>query len=217
MFAHTIGNSSWKQNWLLHGTGQGKTKGWGTSYGHKAGCSVVLSPFSCTKVSNSSTSSSLVGDYSHLHTRSEIQLRSLRHSSFQAFAAFWSADPKCHSQRLINWSENQAFICRGDCLQDYVGFKKIMVGSNIDSKFVKETTRKQERIKKKKNMQCSLRAQGFPLSWFLSRRVFLVLDSLLTKCILVLDMLNHDSTVISILSILIQGYLFSSPMLQQWI
>ncbi len=213
----TIGNSSWKQNWLLHGTGQGKTRAWRTSYGHKAGCSVVSSPFSCTKVGNSSTSSFLVGDYSHLHRRSGIQLHSLRHSSFQAFAAFWNADLGCHSHRLVNWFENQAFICRGDCLQDYVGLKRFMVGSKIDSKFVKETTRKHERIKKEKNLKCSLRAQGFPLSWLLSRRVFLVLDSLLTKCILVLDMLNHDSMVISILSIPIQGYLFSSPMLQQWI
>ncbi len=49
-------------------------------------------------------------------------------------------------------------------MQDYVGFKKIMVGSKIDSKFVKETTRKQEIIKKEKNLHCSLRAQGFPLS-----------------------------------------------------
>jgi hypothetical protein len=49
-------------------------------------------------------------------------------------------------------------------LQDYVGLKRFMVGSKIDSKFVKETTRKHERIKKEKNLKCSLRAQGFPLS-----------------------------------------------------
>jgi hypothetical protein len=38
-----------------------------------------------------------------------------------------------------------------------------------------------------------LSEQGFPLSWFLSTRLFLVLDSLLAKCILALDMLNYDS------------------------
>ncbi len=78
-------------------------------------------------------------------------------------------------------------------MQDSVGFKRLMVGSEIDSEFVKERTRKQEKIKKEKNLQCSLTGQGFPLSRFLSTRVFLVLDSLLAKCILDLDMLNYDS------------------------
>ncbi len=193
MSTHTIGNSSRERNWVLQGTGRGEARAWGTSYGRKAGYSAVSSPFSCTKVRSSPTGSSLVGDYSHLHRRSGILLHSLRHSSFQASAAFRSADPGCHSQRLVNWSENQAFICRGDCLQDSVGFKRFMVGSEIDSEFVKERTRKQERIKKEKNLQWSLRGQGFPLSWFLSTRVFLVLVSLLAKCILALDMLNYDS------------------------
>ncbi len=183
MQAHCVRTHYWKlfagTEFSVAGDGTGrKQEPEESSYGRKAGYSAVSSPFSCTKVGSSPTDSSLVGDYSHLHRRSGILLHSLRHSSFQAPAAFWSADPGCHSQRLVNWSENQAFVLqRGLFCKIPSVFKRLMVGSEIDSEFVKERTRKQERIKKEKKSTLLLewtrfssflilKYKAFSRSWF---------------------------------------------------